>query len=263
MFFFLACSEPRKWMRTPKQSLTVRQGDGQHSEFMTITAQRRQKPHHFQTEKRWNIMWGWFTLSHHVSLYLTFQEPAQKVTSPLGRVRTWCIRVCQHDIFIILQIFVKTQHEGSRHLEVSEMVLADIARQSEPSKALGSDTEEYSFAEHTAQKSGCSKAQNCLDSLHRWSTLQTHPSLPGQSCTDSSAPKVTLLVNWKKAAHLQGKATEQWISFWRDYARLFVTLTLSLRSTSLLWQWSWRWWSLLDETFVSAVPRTRLGSQKV
>lgn len=78
------------------------------------------------------------------------------------------------------------------------MVLADTAHESEPSKALGSDNEEYSFAEHNAQK-----AQNCLDSLH------THPSLPGQSCTDSSAPKITALVNWKKAAHPQGRAAEQ------------------------------------------------------
>lgn len=95
----------------------------------------------------------------------------------------------------ILQIFVKTQREGSRHLEVPEMVLADITQQSEPNKALGSDTEEYSLAERTAQKSG-HKAQNCLEALQPWPTMHTHPSIP---CTDSSAPKVTALGNWKKS----------------------------------------------------------------
>lgn len=142
-----------------------------------------------------------------MSLYLASQGPAQKVTSPLGRVRTVQPSLPTRHIYI-LQIFVKTQRDGSRHLEVPEMVLADITQQSEPNKALGSDTEEYSLAEHTAQKSG-HKGQNCLDSPQPWPTLHTYPSLPGLSCTDSSAPKVTALGNWKKAAHLQGKATEQ------------------------------------------------------
>lgn len=113
------------------------------------------------------------------------------------------------------------------------MVLADTEW---TQQWVGSDTEEYSFAEHSAQKSGHCKAQNRLDSLQPWSILHTHPSLPGQSCTDSSAPKVTALVNWKKAAHLQRRPTEQSTSLWRDCARVFVTLALSLRSTSLLWQ---------------------------
>lgn len=84
-------------------------------------------------------------------------------------------------------------------------------------------------------KSVHSKAHSCHDPLHPWSTLHAHPSLPGKSC--SSVPKVRAVVNWKKAAHLQGRATEQCISFWRGHAKLFVVLTLSLRTASFLRQW--------------------------
>lgn len=163
-FFLLVLSPDSEWgLQNKAWKCTRDMFSTTYVEFMTIPAQCRQKLHHFWTEKRGNIMGGWIMLSHH--MFLTSQEPAQKVTSPLGRVRIQYIWVCQHDTFIYFKLLKYTQHEGSRHLEVPEMVLAEIAHQSEPSKALGSDTEEHSLAEHTAQKSGCSKAQNCLESL--------------------------------------------------------------------------------------------------
>lgn len=162
------------------------------------------------------------------------QEPGQIVTSLLGRAEEQCIQICQHNLFIHFKLLSRHNMRAVDIRKSCRWFLQIQCIRVNPARFLDLTP---SRSRMYCTKSVHSKAHSCRDSLHPWSTLHAHPSLPGKSCTHSSVPKARAVVNWKKAAHLQGRATEQCISFWRGHAKLFVVLTLSLRTASFLRQW--------------------------